>query len=122
MRILHPASHLQRMAFFHLPVQNRRLLRRIRQCKLHICTSESTLSPPLQIAAFFVLIALYHIKSDGLNPLRWRFSASMQIERPPPIVVVSSRRRGVLILPDRKRLVTLDNARAFIDWVWVWVK
>lgn len=46
----------------------------------------------------------------------------MQIERPPPIVVVSSRRRGVLILPDRKRLVTLDSARAFIDWIWVWVK
>lgn len=75
-----------------------------------------------QVVGFFVLIGLYHIKSDGINPMRWRWSASMQIQHPPPIVVVSSRRRGVLVLPDQKQLATIDNLKAFADWMWVWVK
>ena len=76
----------------------------------------------VEVVAFFALIGLYHIKSDGLNPINWRWSALMQIQRPPPLVVVSSRRRGVLVLPDQKQLVSLDNLKAFADWVWVWVK
>ncbi|KAN0079641.1 Amino acid permease/ SLC12A domain containing protein [Elaphomyces granulatus] len=74
------------------------------------------------IVAFIILVMLYHIKSDGLNPLRWRLSASMEIQRPPPKVVVAARRRGVLHLPDQKQLFTEENAKAIIDWVWVWVK
>jgi amino acid transporter len=46
----------------------------------------------------------------------------MEIQRPPPKVVVAARRRGVLHLPDQKQLFTEENAKAIIDWVWVWVK
>jgi amino acid permease len=76
----------------------------------------------ISIAAFILLVGLYHIKSDGWNPLKWRVSASMQIQRPPPKVVVPGRRRGVLTLPDQKKWFTEDNAKAVVDWLWVWIR
>jgi hypothetical protein len=76
----------------------------------------------ISIIGFIVLTSLYHIKTDGLNPFKWRFSASMQLQRPPPKVVVLARRRGALELPDKKSLFTEDNAKAFADWIWTWIK
>jgi yeast amino acid transporter len=66
------------------------------------------------------MVALYHMKSDGYNPLKWRVSASMQIQRPPPKVVVPGRRRGQLEWVDKDW--TWANVKALIDWVWVWVR
>ncbi|KAF1817393.1 proline-specific permease [Eremomyces bilateralis CBS 781.70] len=72
--------------------------------------------------AFLILILFYHIKSDGWNPANWRWSASMQIQRPPPKVVVSGRRRGKLVFPDQKELFTSDNGKSLLEWIWVWLK
>lgn len=78
--------------------------------------------PYFQIVAFFLLVALYHIKTDGLNPFSWRLSSSMQIQRPPPKVVVPGRRRGVLDLPNKKKTFAEENVQSFVDWLWVWLK
>lgn len=74
------------------------------------------------IVAFFALTAAYHVKSDGWNPLKWRRNASMQIQRPPPKVVVPGRRRGALELPNPKVTWTEENVKAFVNWIWVWLK
>lgn len=74
------------------------------------------------ILAFFVIIALYHMKTDGVMPWKWRRHASMQIHRPPPKIVVSGRRRGVLNLPNEKRLFVPENFEAVAMWIWCWLK
>ncbi|PVH99630.1 hypothetical protein DM02DRAFT_656185 [Periconia macrospinosa] len=75
------------------------------------------------ILAFFTLIAAYHVKSDGWNPLKWRRNASMQIHRPPPRVVVPGRRRGQLEFPNPKAPVwEPENAKALIAFSWGWLK
>ncbi|KAF2436819.1 proline-specific permease [Tothia fuscella] len=74
------------------------------------------------IVVFFLLVAAYHVKMDGWNPLSWKRHASLQIQRPPPKVVVPGRRRGILHLPNEKRVFTVKNSKAFADWVWVWLK
>jgi amino acid transporter len=74
------------------------------------------------ILAFMIIVAAYHVRMDGWNPLKWKRHASMQIQRPPPKVVVQGRRRGKLHLPNRKHLFALENGKAFADWVWVWLK
>ncbi|KAF2016583.1 hypothetical protein BU24DRAFT_409674 [Aaosphaeria arxii CBS 175.79] len=75
------------------------------------------------ILAFFALVAAYHIKSDGYNPLKWRRNASMQIHRPPPKVVVPGRRRGHLIYPQPKEPVwNGENLKALVSFIWGWLK
>lgn len=92
------------------------------QSFLHPFAVEDFIVSYIGPVAFGLLIALYHIKSDGWNPMRWRWNASMQIQRPPPKVVASGRRRGKLVFPDEKELFTGDNARTLAEWVWVWLK
>ncbi|KAF2744533.1 hypothetical protein M011DRAFT_470381 [Sporormia fimetaria CBS 119925] len=75
------------------------------------------------IPAFFVLIAAYHVKSDGWDPRKWRRNASMQIHRPPPKVVVPGRRRGHLVYPDPKAPVwDPENLKALASFIWGWMK
>ncbi|KAF2710904.1 hypothetical protein K504DRAFT_453937 [Pleomassaria siparia CBS 279.74] len=75
------------------------------------------------ILAFFALIAAYHVKSDGRNPMKWRRNASMQIHRPPPKVVVPGRRRGHLVFPNPKDPIWVEeNFKAFIGFIWGWLK
>ncbi|KAF1961481.1 hypothetical protein CC80DRAFT_488742 [Byssothecium circinans] len=75
------------------------------------------------ILAFFALVAAYHVKSDGWNPLNWRRNASMQIHRPPPKVVVPGRRRGQLELPNPKApLWEPENVKALVAFIWGWLK
>jgi amino acid transporter len=75
------------------------------------------------ILAFFVLIAAYHVKSDGWNPLKWRRHASMQIQRPPPKVVVPGRRRGHFDLPNPKEpMWNEENLKAVVNFIWQWLK
>jgi amino acid transporter len=77
----------------------------------------------LQIVAFFALVAAYHIKSDGWNPLKWRRNASMQLQRPPPKVVCPGRRRGQLEIPNPKRAIwDGENAKALLTFLWSWLK
>jgi len=72
---------------------------------------------------FFALVAAYHVKSDGWNPLKWRRNASMQIQRPPPKVVVPGRRRGQLVFPNPKRTIwDEENAKAMVLFIWGWLK
>lgn len=74
------------------------------------------------IAVFFIVIGLYHIKSDGWNLWKWKWNPSMQLQRPPPKVVVPGRRRGILEIPNRKDPFSSENVMAFLSWVWVWMK
>ena len=75
------------------------------------------------IAAFFALVAAYHVKTDGWNPLKWKRSASNQIHRPPPKVVVPGRRRGYLHYPNPKApMWETDNAKAIVNFIWGWLK
>ncbi|KAF2274286.1 uncharacterized protein EI97DRAFT_435372 [Westerdykella ornata] len=75
------------------------------------------------IPAFFALVAAYHVRSDGWNPLKWRRNASMQIQRPPPKVVVPGRRRGHLVYPNPKEPVwNEENLRALVAFIWGWMK
>ncbi|OCL15268.1 hypothetical protein AOQ84DRAFT_411865 [Glonium stellatum] len=76
----------------------------------------------ISIIVFFALIAAYHVKSDGWNPLKWRRAASMQLARPPPMVVAPGRRRGQLIFPNRKKCWSEENFKALMEWVWCWLK
>ncbi|KAF2180177.1 hypothetical protein K469DRAFT_639942 [Zopfia rhizophila CBS 207.26] len=75
------------------------------------------------IVAFFTLVAAYHVKSDGWNPFKWRRSASMQIQRPPPKVVVPGRRRGHLEYPNPKEPIwNEENFKALVNFIWGWLK
>ncbi|KAF2199453.1 hypothetical protein GQ43DRAFT_116760 [Delitschia confertaspora ATCC 74209] len=75
------------------------------------------------IVVFFALIAAYHVKSDGWNPLKWKRNASMQIQRPPPKVVVPGRRRGHLELPNPKEpMWNEENFKATVNFIWHWLK
>jgi amino acid permease len=75
------------------------------------------------IVAFFALIAAYHVKSDGWNPLKWKRNASMQIYRPPPVVVVPGRRRGHLDYPNPKAPIwDEENLKALVNFIWGWLK
>lgn len=89
---------------------------------LHPFHTPDFIASYIGIAAFVVLTILYHIKLDGYDVRKWRFRPSMQIQRPPPKIVAPEKRRGKLRLPDRKRLLTVDNAKAYADWLWVWIK
>lgn len=75
------------------------------------------------ILVFFALVAAYHVKSDGWNPLKWRRNASMQIHRPPPKVVVPGRRRGHLEFPEPKEPIWAEeNLKALVAFIWGWLK
>ncbi|OCK99929.1 uncharacterized protein K441DRAFT_652205 [Cenococcum geophilum 1.58] len=76
----------------------------------------------ISIIVFFALVAAYHVKSDGWNPLKWKRSASMQLARPQPMVVAPGRRRGQLVFPNRKKYLSEENFKAFGEWVWCWMK
>jgi amino acid permease len=84
-------------------------------------SSNDFIASYISVVVFFVVISLYHIKSDGWNPWNWRWSPSMQIQRPPPMVV-AGRRRGILQFPNRKRPFSSENFAAILDWIWVWLK
>ncbi|KAL5389219.1 hypothetical protein DPSP01_002532 [Paraphaeosphaeria sporulosa] len=75
------------------------------------------------IAAYVLIIAAYHVRSDGWRLWKWRRHASLNIQRPPPKVVVPGRRRGRLHLPNPKHaLWEADNMRAIGAWMWLWLK
>jgi amino acid transporter len=74
------------------------------------------------IVAFFVIVALYHMRTDGLAPWKWRRHASLQIQRPPPKIVVAGRRRGTLHLPNKKKWFTTENFEAMMVWLWCWLR
>ena len=84
--------------------------------------SSSPLTALKQIIVFFALVAAYHVKSDGWNPLKWRRSASMQLARPQPMVVAPGRRRGQLVFPNHKNYWSEENFKAVGEWVWCWLK
>lgn len=75
------------------------------------------------IAAFFALVAAYHVKTDGWNPFHWRRHASNQLNRPPPKVVVPGRRRGYFHYPNPKApFWESENAKATVNYIWGWLK
>ncbi|KAF2261629.1 hypothetical protein CC78DRAFT_343555 [Lojkania enalia] len=90
---------------------------------VHPFSTHDFLASYIGIVAFFALVAAYHVKSDGWNPLKWRRNASMQIHRPPPKVVCPGRRRGHLEYPNPKAPIwDEENLKALINFVWCWLK
>jgi hypothetical protein len=75
-----------------------------------------------QIFVFIVISLLYHIKLQGINPLGWSFDANEDLRRP----VMSARNRdyprGTFYLPNKERVLAVENAVAVGKWIWVWTK
>jgi hypothetical protein len=77
----------------------------------------------------------YFVKTRGFNPRNWRLRANKLIglELVGPIAVDGARlnnacdfchgkhRTGHLAFPD-KEILTQNNAKALVEWIWVWMK
>ena len=73
----------------------------------------------LQIVVFILLVILYHMKSQGLNPMRWYWSPTMDLSN--PTRVASSRnRRGRF--PRFRAGRPVENIRLLWKFVWDWLR
>ena len=77
---------------------------------------------PSKILIFGIFVILYQIKLNGWNPLNWKRRASRELQNPRPLVVATDKRRGRLNLESTDDLFRIGNLRAFIRWIWVWLK
>ncbi|RDW92329.1 proline-specific permease [Coleophoma crateriformis] len=70
------------------------------------------------IPVFFLLILGYKIRKHGFNISHWGAERSDDLRN--TVQVASVKRKGRLEFLDEG--FTMDNAREFIAWLWVWVK
>lgn len=84
---------------------------------------------------FFILAALYFLKTRGFRPSSWHINTSKLagLEAVGPIAVLDpnsrepcqfcgmKHRRGVLVLPKENEL-SMRKERAVLEWMWTWLK
>jgi hypothetical protein len=69
------------------------------------------------------LIALYHVKAEGYNPLKWRMRPSEDLREPLSVAERDPReRRGNLSLEYKGGYFTKQNTWKVGEWLWTWVK
>jgi len=78
----------------------------------------------MAILIFVVLVVLYHLKDEPeWMPWHWGVRRTMDIGNPGSTREKDPRmRKGRLHRVDKEVVWSWGNTRAFVDWVWVWLK
>ncbi|ERF69015.1 hypothetical protein EPUS_06702 [Endocarpon pusillum Z07020] len=82
----------------------------------------SFLASYFNIPVFLVLILAYRIKLDSWDPRQWIIRANQDLRNPVSVTEQDPRlRRGRLRRRDRNVYWSRENARGFLQWIWVWL-
>jgi hypothetical protein len=69
-----------------------------------------------------IIVAAYHFRMEGRNPLYWTMRASEDLRNPLEVNRIDGHRRGTLQLPREDVFFCRENLMEFWDWIVIWVK
>jgi hypothetical protein len=68
-------------------------------------------------------MALYHISTEGYNPLKWRMRPSKDLHDPLSVAERNPRlRRGNLTWENNDDNFNTKNTKKLGKWLWIWLK